>query len=272
MKTRIISAIVLLPILLLTLYLGGTVLKLNLLFLSLVGIYEFYRAVNGKHLKINYFGYIFTICYYAFLDTEDVMLSILMLMVFTLVLFCYAVLTYPKTNITIVSTTLLGVMYVPILFSYVYYVRALDDGLIYVWLILISAFATDTFAYFSGLTFGKHKLVPQLSPHKTIEGSIGGIIGAVVTSAIYGLIVAHYVPTFTHEMIITVIIIVFFGSIFSQFGDLTASSIKRYTNIKDFGKLIPGHGGVLDRFDSVLFTAPVVYLAIYTLSKLGLIL
>ena len=113
---------------------------------------------------------------------------------------------------------------------------------------------TDTFAYFSGYLFGKHKLIPKISPKKTIEGSIGGVIGSIVCCIIFGYI-------FKLD-IIQMIIIGGLGSVIAQIGDLFASAIKRYVGIKDYGKLIPGHGGILDRFDSVILVAPFVYYAI----------
>lgn len=263
MKTRIISGVVLLPVLLGIVWLGGDILRISLLLLSLIGLHEFYKAINKENITINYFSYAFTVFYYAFLNNEDAKQFVIMMTLFTLVLFCYLVFSYPKVNISIVSTTILGVLYVPILLSYVYFVREMDNGIYYVWLILISAFATDTFAYFSGMFFGKHKLTPELSPNKTIEGSIGGILGTIVTTFIYAYILSKVSATFVFEPVL--LLIAFVGSIFSQFGDLTASSIKRYTGIKDFGKIIPGHGGILDRFDSILFTAPIVYIMVYLL-------
>lgn len=122
----------------------------------------------------------------------------------------------------------------------------------YVWLVYIVAFGSDTFAYFTGKMFGKHKLYPEVSPNKTIEGAIGGVIGCTILSLIY----------FDYLRINKYFYIIIFSvsaSVFSIAGDLTASKIKREFRIKDFGYLLPGHGGILDRFDSVLFVAPAVY-------------
>ena len=128
-------------------------------------------------------------------------------------------------------------------------------GKVYVWLIFIISFATDTFAYFSGYLLGKHKLIPSISPKKTIEGSIGGILGSIICCMVFGYI-------FKFDMM-HMIVIGGLGSVVAQLGDLFASSIKRYVGIKDYGKLIPGHGGILDRFDSVILVAPFVYYAIF---------
>lgn len=122
----------------------------------------------------------------------------------------------------------------------------------YVWLVYIIAFGSDTFAYFTGKMFGKHKLYPEVSPNKTIEGAIGGVIGCTILSLIY----------FDYLRINKYFYIIIFSvsaSVFSIAGDLTASKIKREFRIKDYGYLLPGHGGMLDRFDSVLFVAPTVY-------------
>jgi phosphatidate cytidylyltransferase len=123
---------------------------------------------------------------------------------------------------------------------------------ILVWHIFLTAFGTDIMAYFTGYAIGKHKLCPKISPKKTIEGSIGGILGSVLLCGLFGYFV---IP----GLLLHCIIIGVLGGVVSQFGDLTASIFKRKMGIKDYGNLIPGHGGILDRFDSVLFTAPMVY-------------
>ncbi|MFR9070693.1 MAG: phosphatidate cytidylyltransferase, partial [Paraclostridium sp.] len=161
-----------------------------------------------------------------------------------------------KKNIIDFSITFIGIFYIPIFLDYI--VLTINNfrlGGIYVWLIFIISFMTDTFAYFSGYLFGKHKLIPSISPKKTIEGSIGGILGSTICCVIFGYI---FKLDITHMILVGSI-----GSIVAQFGDLFASAIKRYVGIKDYGKLIPGHGGILDRFDSVILVAPFVYYAIY---------
>ena len=148
--------------------------------------------------------------------------------------------------------TIIGVVYI-VLFSY--HVVLVDQTVhgILVWTIVFSAFGTDIFAYFTGYALGKHKLCPKISPKKTIEGSIGGIFGSMLLCGLFGWFVAGGVY-FVHTLAIGAL-----GGVISQAGDLTASVFKRKMGIKDYGNLIPGHGGVLDRFDSVLFTAPLVY-------------
>ena len=132
-----------------------------------------------------------------------------------------------------------------------------------VWLVLLSAFCTDIFAYFTGVFLGKHKLCPNLSPKKTIEGAIGGTVGSIVCCGLFGRfllpLVSGVYSAALPDMTVHCLIIGLIGAIMAQCGDLTASAYKRKMGIKDYGTLIPGHGGIMDRFDSVLFTAPVVY-------------
>jgi phosphatidate cytidylyltransferase len=126
-------------------------------------------------------------------------------------------------------------------------------------LIFLGAWVCDTFAYFTGKFLGKHKLIPEISPKKTIEGSIGGIVFTIGAFVLYGFIVNK---NFGDEIKLSYILLVVLGlasSIISQVGDLVASAVKRQYDIKDYGKLFPGHGGVLDRFDSVMLVAPITY-------------
>ena len=148
--------------------------------------------------------------------------------------------------------TITGIFYV-VFFSF--HVTLVDQTGPYsnmIWLIVLTAFGTDVMAYFTGFLLGKHKLCPKISPKKTVEGSVGGIIGSIVLSGIFGYF-------FMPEILVHCLVIGLLGGIVSQFGDLTASIFKRKMGIKDYGNLIPGHGGILDRFDSVLFTGPMVY-------------
>ena len=130
-----------------------------------------------------------------------------------------------------------------------------------VWLVVITAFGTDIMAYFSGYALGRHKLCPNISPKKTIEGSIGGTLGSIILCGVFGYF-------FLPGMLVHCLVVGLLGGVISQFGDLTASVFKRKMGIKDYGNLIPGHGGILDRFDSVLFTGPLV---LYYFSLIGVI-
>lgn len=147
-------------------------------------------------------------------------------------------------------------IYGPIMLSFIYLTRCLEKGLFAVILIFICSWGCDTAAYCVGMLFGKHKLAPVLSPKKSIEGGIGGIVGSIILGILLGLFL---VKCPLNEVWMYAVISAV-GAVISQIGDLAASGIKRNENIKDYGRLIPGHGGVMDRFDSVIFTAPVIYL------------
>ncbi len=154
------------------------------------------------------------------------------------------------------AITLLGFLYVPIFFSFIVLVNNKTYGNYLVWLIFISAWLCDTTAYYVGKYLGKNKLCPKVSPKKTIEGSIGGIIGASLACTIFGMVIFRLGVNIG---IIHYILIGLICGIVCQFGDLVASSIKRYAGVKDYSNLIPGHGGILDRFDSILFSSVAVY-------------
>ena len=136
-------------------------------------------------------------------------------------------------------------------------IRDLPHGEFYLYFIFIGAWITDTFAYFTGMLFGKHKLIPAVSPKKTIEGSIGGTIFCMIFFIGYGVLVNHLSGASISLWIVAAAGLV--AAIVSQIGDLSMSVIKRTHGIKDYGNLIPGHGGILDRFDSMIFVAPIVY-------------
>ena len=135
--------------------------------------------------------------------------------------------------------------------SYIYQIRILEDGAIIVWLIFIGSWGSDTCAYCVGMLFGKHKIIPKLSPKKSLEGSIGGVVGAALIGYLYALALSSKITGIDNPKLLFAIIGAS-SSLISQIGDWAASAIKRNFDIKDYGKLIPGHGGILDRFDSVI--------------------
>lgn len=260
MGTRVITAVLGIPFAIAVLLAGGLSLSITMLVLSIIGIYELYNVVKEQHKPIAIFGYITVILYYIFLhqikDCFIVFLSITITILLTIM-----VIKYPRYSVVDITITLFGIFYTGVLFSLVVLTRESAEGLFWVWLIPISAWGSDTFAYFTGLTLGKHKLAPELSPKKTIEGSLGGVIGAGILGYVYILIYIAITKSAPEVPTIIVIVAVMLSAGWSQIGDLAASAIKRYFNQKDFGNLLPGHGGVLDRFDSLLFVAPIIYVA-----------
>lgn len=270
MKTRIISAVIGFPLFALTIVLGHNVIVVALFLLSIIGLNEYYNAFNNKYKCVKSVGYIATFALYAYLLAEKYIhingsIMLLLIPCILIVLAGILVFTYPKYSVIDIFMTFVGVIYVPVLFSYIIEIRNMENGFILVWFIFLSAWGSDTSAYFAGKFLGKHKLAPVLSPNKTIEGAIGGVLGAVILCIIYTMVCHEWFDVLISNKFYVGLI----GGIaacVSQIGDLVASAIKRFVDIKDFGKIIPGHGGILDRFDSILFTAPVVYILLILLS------
>lgn len=268
MKTRILSGIVLAIIMISSSFYGGLYLYLLCLGVSLIGMYELYKVINMQKSPMAFVGYLGAILYYLCIITGYEKYDIFVFVVVLMAIMSVYVFTFPKYTIEQVTLMFLGLFYVAVMLSYIYKVRILEDGIYIVWLVFIASWGNDTCAYFTGVFLGKHKMAPILSPKKSIEGAIGGIAGSTLLGAILGYIVSGRITeNFIHPVLIFAIAS-FVGAILAIIGDLTASAIKRNHNIKDYGKLIPGHGGILDRYDSVIFTAPVVFWAVFILNRL----
>ncbi len=263
-KARFWSAVVLVLIIGTVLTLGGPWLYLFTLAISAIAYFEMTKAmkVRGEMKKsclIEWFGLLGIIGYYLiiyFANTETfVMLTITLTIVS--ILFVY-VFTFPKYEAKQIMAAVFSFIYAPIMLSYLYMTRCLENGFYIVWLIFISSWICDTCAYLVGMAIGKHKLAPILSPKKSIEGAVGGVIGSAVVGLLYAFVLIR-TGTSNENMLWVFPVISAVGAMISQVGDLAASAIKRNFNIKDYGKLIPGHGGIMDRFDSVIFTSPMIY-------------
>lgn len=257
-KTRLLSGIVLVALALVLIITGGDLLLVSTLVISYIGMFELYRIFHIEKSAPGIIGYLAATVYYCNLRFEfipDLMMFVLGF--FMLLMFAY-VFTYPKYKTEQIMAAFFGVFYVAVMLSYVYQTRMLTAGAYIVWLIFLCSWGCDTCAYCVGMLIGKHKMSPKLSPKKSIEGAVGGVVGAALLTILYGMIFKSAMnSTQTHVFIMAGISAV--GALISMVGDLTASAIKRNYEIKDYGKLIPGHGGILDRFDSVIFTAPVIY-------------
>lgn len=268
MKTRVISGIVLAAITISALLCGGWYLFLLCFGISLAGMYELYKTTGIEKSLIAGCGYLTALCYYLCIiaggEKYDILVFVLGLMA---VMMIYVV-TFPKFKAEDVMLSFFGIFYVALMLSYIYKVRVLSDGIYVVWLVFVSSWGNDTFAYFTGVLLGKHKMAPKLSPKKSIEGGIGGVAGATLLGLAYGYIVSGRMSAFFVHPVYTFAIASCIGAVLAVVGDLAASAIKRNHNIKDYGKLIPGHGGILDRFDSVIFTAPAVYWAVFIINGL----
>ena len=260
-KTRLLSGIVLVAVALLTIISGGYVLFFTLLGISLIGMQELYKVMKVREDHFNALeiaGYFGAVIYYVLMSLDFEKYGMMGVIIsFMMFMFVY-VFTYPKFKADQVMPAFFGVVYVAVMLSFIYLTRNLPDGKFLVWLIFLCSWGCDTCAYCVGMLIGRHKMAPILSPKKSVEGGVGGVAGAALLGAIYAAATGGKIA---EDALICAV-----GALISMVGDLAASAIKRNQGIKDYGKLIPGHGGILDRFDSVIFTAP----AIYFLAKLVL--
>ncbi len=264
MKTRIISGIVLLGLLISTLVIGNWYLYFVCLTVSFIGLFELYRVFEMEASMPAWIGYASTLALYISLKLGlGFHFEIFIITACLIALLTAYVLMYPRLHASNIMAAIFGVVYVSLMISFIFRLRISAGGATTVWLIFLGSWVNDTCAYFTGYFAGKHKMAPELSPKKTIEGAIGGIAGSTIVGLIYGIIV-NAVGTELHGNVILIFTLTgLIGAFGGIIGDLAASAIKRNRNIKDYGKLIPGHGGILDRFDSVILTAPIVYWIVF---------
>ena len=263
-KTRLLSSIILVIIALAAIISGSWYLAAVLWGISLVAYRELCQACRiiepaGKGKSLEGMGFVFITLYYLAMVGSRNPLYMIMVVLLSLIGFLFVyVFAFPQIHARQVMSAYFCFVYAPVMFSFIYLTRELEYGLYFVGMIFISSWISDTFAYIFGMLLGKHRLVPILSPKKSVEGSVAGIIGSALCGGLLGFFLVEPV---IHEQEVTFIFALIggIGSIISQIGDLAASAIKRNYEIKDYGKLIPGHGGIMDRFDSVIVTAPMIY-------------
>ena len=259
--TRLISGIVLVILAAFLLVKGGTLLFLVSLAISLIGLFELYRVMKIEKELPGLVGYGAVLAYYAIvwtgMDRHVTFLAIAALML----LMTIYVFTFPKFTTEQITVAFFGIFYVGLMFSYLYQVRSMPDGKYLVWLIVLSSWGCDTCAYCAGMLLGKHKMAPKLSPKKTVEGAVGGVLGAALLGFLYGAYFEGHMVELARPGVISAAACAI-AAVISQIGDLAASAIKRNHGVKDYGHLIPGHGGILDRFDSMICTAPAIYFAV----------
>ncbi len=268
-KTRLLSGIILVIVLALVIGLGGNVLFGFCLIISLIGMNELFKIVDTDRKAPGMVAYGGIALYYLVLlldKKEFVMATVILSLVLILGTYVFA---FPKYEASQIVMTFFGVIYVGVMLSYIYQSRMSGEGVVgvaLVVLIFLASWGSDTCAYCVGMLLGKHKMAPILSPKKSIEGAIGGFVGAALFGCLFAFVLnkmgygTHSLPRYG--------IICAVGALISMIGDLAASGIKRNHNVKDYGHLIPGHGGILDRFDSVIFTAPVIYYLSQLLSSI----
>ena len=260
MVERIISALIGAPLFLGLIYMGGPYTAIMVVVLTLLSLREFLQIGEKMGVRVWYklttiVSVVWLIC--LLIGGQEWMLSILVF--WLLIGLGRLALTFPKTSLSDVNFNLLAVFYAVVLLSHLYLLRQLSSGINLTFLTICLVWATDTGAYFIGRQFGKHLLAPQVSPKKTVEGSLGGILFSMVVAMVFWRIFGG--ATWLRYIFVGVII-----GISAQIGDLFESALKRSAGVKDSGKLIPGHGGILDRFDSLIFALPLVYYGVKLLS------
>ena len=265
---RTITGVITLPVLAIILIFSNTIIMdIFTAIIACISMYEYFHCFKSTN-KANpsqYLGYIYCIliAFTHFVD-ERLLTSIIIAIipVSLVVLFAELVLSKGKKTVTDIAVTMLGICYIPLMLIYLSLVRdmELDHGLngkILIWFVLIASWGSDIFAYFIGRHFGKHKLT-AVSPNKTVEGAVAGVVGAILFGILFAILCNTIWGVGINYLLIGCIMAIL--SIVGQIGDLAASSIKRYCDIKDFSELIPGHGGMLDRIDSIIFVLPFAYI------------
>lgn len=266
-KTRLISGIFLVIFAIAFIVAGGWVTLGVTLAISLIGMFELYRVFGIQKSLLGCAGYLAAILYFVNLGYNFIPDILMLVLGFFIILMFVYVFSYPKYNAKQIMAAFFGLFYLAVMLSYVYQLRMIPEkGLYIAFLVFICSWGCDTCAYCVGKlcnsTIGTHKMSPNLSPNKSIEGAVGGVVGAGLLTALYCFIFANNMGIAGKEIAILSVIAGIAGLI-SMVGDLTASAIKRNYDVKDYGKLIPGHGGILDRFDSMIITAPIVFYMCY---------
>ena len=255
---RLLSGIVMVILAIVLILCGGNVLLFSTLLISLIGMFELYRVLKIEKTPLAICAYLITGLFYCNLGFGWITDSFILVMGLLILLMFVYVFAYPKYEAKDVMAAFFGMFYVGVMLSYVYQIRTLENGLYLAFLIFICSWGCDTCAYCVGMLIGKHKMSPILSPKKSVEGAVGGVLGTALLTVIYCLIFGGQMEMDLNGIIILAVIAAVAGLI-SMVGDLCASAIKRNYDIKDYGKLIPGHGGIMDRFDSMMITAPIIY-------------
>lgn len=259
---RVITGVVGFPIVALVLVFGNQILiDIAFAIIAIMSFHEFAHAfkVSNKANPLTWLGYLacITIALIHIIPKEYLILTIgAVAPIAILICFMQILITKMKTTIIDAAVTLFGICYIVIFLMFIPIIRSMENGVFLIWYVIFAAWGTDVFAYVFGKLIGKHKF-SKISPNKTIEGCVGGTLGSMLMTIIYTIIINTFCGLNINYLLIGVIGLIL--SVLSQMGDFAASSIKRFTGIKDYSNLIPGHGGMLDRIDSIIFIAPFAY-------------
>lgn len=256
MKTRIITAIIALFLLVPIVLYGKWPLLLLLYVMATIGLFELLKMKRNNHSlgpsMISFIAlWLFIAQQTSILERFIPIAPLKLIIIFVTLLLIYTVVSKNNISIEDVGFYFISTIYIAIGFSF--FMQARESGLAFVLFILFVIWATDSGAYFVGKSMGKRKLWPSISPNKTIEGAVGGSLLALLVGVLF-----HVIHPFEYSMI-TIALVSIGIAIVGQFGDLVASAFKRHFNVKDSGNILPGHGGILDRFDSLIFVLPFLY-------------
>ncbi len=264
MKVRSIVAFSLIPVVILIALLAPKIVTAICLgLMCAIAAHELLKTTKlVRHPRMLIYTMVtaFLVSIWCYLGCTAVLAATLALVLFVL-LFVEAMLSDMKISYTRISLCLTSGLVLPYMLCAIVRILMLPEGRAFVLLPFTVAFVSDAFAYLTGMKFGKHKLAPSISPNKTIEGFIGGLIVTILGMVIYGLVLQlglGFKVNYFYAVLYAVV-----GTAAGTFGDLCFSVIKRQTNIKDYGNLLPGHGGIVDRFDSMIVIAPLVELLLY---------
>ena len=262
---RITSGLLGFPLVLIILLIGNKyIVDIALPIIALLAMNEYFNAVQKVSNPVRWVGYLscFSIALIHLVPAEALtMVVTLSVPTILLILFAQVIATEMRTTFKDIAYTFLGIFYVVFFMIFVALIDGMQNGKILIWYAIIAAWGTDIFAYFIGKHFGKHKF-SKVSPKKSIEGCIAGTVGAILLMLLYTYVAnTFWGMNYSYGFIAMISVIL---SLIGQIGDFAASSIKRYVDIKDYSNLIPGHGGMLDRIDSLIFLAPFAY-ALFTL-------
>ncbi len=259
MLVRIVSGVISAAVLICILLAGETAVKIAVAAVSVIALFEMYRSVKAVKKPYMLLPGMIAALILPFLE-GNYSLIFLIIVLYTIVMLTAMLFHHETVTVEDTAKIYFLTLYLTLFTSCLAYIRSMDGGKYLIWVVLIGAFASDIFAYFTGVFIGRHKLCPKISPKKTIEGAIGGIVGTALCFVIYGVVLSK---VFSFDVSYPMLVILgIISAVISQLGDLTASVIKRQYGIKDYGKLIPGHGGIMDRCDSLIFVAPAVYLSL----------
>lgn len=259
---RVTSALLGLPMVIIVLLLGNNyVIDVAMAIVAIISLQEYFNAFK-EYKPIKWIAYLIAglICFIHLIPAEQLFTYIgLSIPTIITILFIQLIIKDLKINIIDITITLFSIFYVVLFIMFIPLLAGAENGKILIWYAMIAAWGSDTFAYIAGKTLklGKHKF-SKISPKKSIEGCIAGLIGGVVLSLLYTLCMDKFLGfeiSYVKVLIVSLIL-----TIIGQFGDFAASSIKRFVGIKDYSNLIPGHGGLLDRIDSLIFIAPFAYI------------